>query len=107
MRTPAGTECTFFFGDYYRGRNRESCRLIGDAPPPRQWTRDLCKNCPVPGILRANSCEFMSLIGKVSPGVLHLNRHVIVQAYCRQSDKVVDEPYVGCGICHPLPIDLD
>jgi hypothetical protein len=107
MRTPAGTECKFFFGDYYRGRNRESCQLIGDALPPRHWTRELCKNCPVPGILRANACEYMRLTAKVSPGILRLNRHVKIQAYCRQSDRNVDEPHVGCGICHPLPIDFN
>jgi hypothetical protein len=107
MRTPAGTECKFFFGDYYRGRNRESCQLIGDALPPRHWTRELCKNCPVPGILRANACEYMRLTARVSPGILRLNRHVKIQAYCRQSDRNVDEPHVGCGICHPLPIDFN
>ncbi len=69
MRTPAGTECKFFFGDYYRGRNREECRLIGNAPTPRHWTPDLCKTCPVPGIQRANACEHMELTGQVSPGL--------------------------------------
>ena len=107
MRTPAGTECTFFEGDYYRGRNREYCRLIGTAAPPRDWTRDLCKKCPVPGIQRANACQYLTLTAKVSPGVLGLGRRVAVQAYCQKAGKAVDEPHVGCGICHPLPIDLE
>ena len=35
MKTPAGTECKYFYGDYYRGRNHEECRLLGAA-----WTID-------------------------------------------------------------------
>ena len=34
MRTPAGKECQYFYGDYYRGRNQEECRLLSDATPP-------------------------------------------------------------------------
>jgi hypothetical protein len=56
MKTPAGKECKFFFGDYYRGRNREECRLLQAAG--ERWTRDLCRTCPVPGVLQANACEF-------------------------------------------------
>ena len=60
MRTPAGTECPYFYGDYFRGRNVEECRLLKAAG--QRWTRDLCKTCPVPGIARANACEFLKLI---------------------------------------------
>ena len=28
MRTPAGTECKFFYANYFRGRNQQECRLI-------------------------------------------------------------------------------
>ena len=59
MKTPAGTECPHFYGDYFRGRNVEECRLLKAAG--ERWTRDLCKTCPVPGIARANACEFMKL----------------------------------------------
>ena len=30
MKTPAGKECKFFYGDYYRGRQHEECRLLKD-----------------------------------------------------------------------------
>lgn len=103
MRTPAGFECSFFFGDYFRGKNREECRLIGNASPPHHWTGDLCKRCPVPGILRANSCPHMVLSGSVSRGFLGFGRKVIVKAYCQKSQKFVEDPYVGCGQCHELP----
>ena len=41
MRTPAGTECQYFYGDYRRGRNHEECRLLDEAVPRQQWTPDL------------------------------------------------------------------
>jgi len=106
MRTPAGTECKFFFGEYYRGRNMEECRLIGNTPPPRHWTPDLCRTCPVPGIQRANACEHMELSGKVSPAFLFKKRQVLATAFCHKSDQVVDNPYVGCDVCHPLTINI-
>jgi hypothetical protein len=103
MRTPAGVECKYFFGDYYRGRNHEECRLIGTRPSPGNWSPDLCKTCPVPAILRANACEFMILRGEVDQGFLGLRRKVKVSAYCEKAQKIVKEPEIGCGICHPLP----
>ena len=65
MRTPAGFECKFFYGNYFRGQKKEECRLIGNAPAPNHWTPDLCQKCPVPEILRANSCENMELSAQV------------------------------------------
>jgi hypothetical protein len=106
MRTPAGKECKFFFGDYYRGREREECRLIGDTPKPRHWTPDLCKTCPVPGILHANGCVHMQLTGRVSPGFLVIKRRVQVSAFCSKSSQVVEKPHVGCDICHPLVVKV-
>ncbi len=107
MRTPAGFECAFFYGDYYRGRSREECRLIGNQPPPNQWKPNLCKSCPVPGILRANACPHMTLQARVESSFLGLVRRVKVSAYCSLSQSVVNEPHVGCGMCHPLPPEFD
>jgi hypothetical protein len=106
MRTPAGSECSYFFGDYYRGREREECRLIGNNPPPRQWTSELCKSCPVPGIQRANACEHMELIGRVSPAFIFKKRRVHIKAYCHKSNQVVEKPHIGCDVCHPLSIQI-
>ncbi len=103
MRTPAGFECRYFYGDYYRGRNQEECRLIGNAAPPKNWTPDLCRTCPVPAILRANACPSLELRGEVERTMLGLRRRVKVSAYCTRSEKAVAEPEVGCGLCHPLP----
>lgn len=103
MKTPAGKECRFFFGDYYRGRNREECRLIGNQPRPHHWTPDLCASCPVPGILLANSCEHMRLKATVKRKFLGLQRVVEVSAFCEKTNRAVAEPHIGCGECHPIP----
>ncbi len=103
MRTPAGFECSYFFGDYHRGKNHEECRLIGNAPPPNNWTRDLCKNCPVPEIQRANACPDMVLTGVVERRFLGLQKKVTVKAFCQKTNTTVADPHIGCGKCHDLP----
>ena len=104
MRTPAGTECKYFYGDYYRGHSKEECRLLSAAQPPQKWTPDLCKTCPVPGITRANACEYLMLNGKVVRSLLTgFQRRVQVMAYCHKTEMPVDNPYIGCGECHHLP----
>lgn len=102
MRTPAGFECPYFYGNYFRGRNTEECRLIGNVAPPNHWTRDLCKHCPVPGILRANACPNMVLKAKVSAGIFGHFRKVQVSAFCTRTNQPVAEPEIGCGQCHTL-----
>lgn len=104
MRTPAGTECPYFYGNYFRGRSQEECRLIGDAANGRQWKPEYCKNCPVPGITRANSCPTMTLKAEVTPGLLGMGKKVKVSAYCSRSQRIVTEPYIGCGLCHSMPV---
>lgn len=102
MRTPYGVECSFFYGDYFRGKSAEECRLIGHQPPPNNWTSDLCKTCPVPGILRANACKNMSLSLTIKRKSGVGKRRIDVTAYCSKSNTQVKTPQVGCGICHPL-----
>ena len=104
MRTPSGVECPYFYGNYFRGRKQEECRLIGYARPPKHWTPDLCRSCPVPGILRANACPNLILEGEVSRTLLGLRRTVKVTAFCTKSHQRVAEPHIGCGQCHTLPV---
>jgi len=106
MRTPAGFECRFFYGDYRRGRKREECRLLDEAVPPQRWTPDLCRTCPVPAILRANACPNMILEPRVKQGFLGIGRWVEIEAFCTLSKKTVSEPQVGCGQCHPIPLEF-
>ena len=106
MKTPAGKECPYFYGDYFRGRNVEECRLLKAAG--QQWRSDLCSSCPVPEISMANSCEFMKLRPKVGrPLSAAFMRRVQVQAFCEKSQKTVKEPHIGCGECHALPFKFE
>lgn len=98
MQTPAGKECEYFYGDYYRGRHHEECRLLQD-----EWQPRLCFTCPVPEILRANSCEHMQLYGEVHRPFFLLKPRVRVKAYCTKTNQVVEDPHIGCGECHQIP----
>ncbi len=94
MRNPAGRECAHYYQDYYRGREVQECRLLG-----REWEPRLCSACPVPDILRANGCPHMVLRASLKRRLWR--RRVEVEAYCTQQDVEVENPYVGCGHCHP------
>jgi hypothetical protein len=101
MKTPAGTECPYFYADYYRGRDEEECQLIGSVPPPHQWTRDLCAHCPVPRVVLANGCPHLRLHLEVHGGPLGLRRRAQLSAFCERANAKVDVPEIGCGLCHP------
>ena len=106
MKTPAGKECPYFYGDYYRGRNVQECRLL--KPAGLRWTPDLCKTCPVPGIARANACEFLKLNPSIErPLGAMFQRRVKISAYCEKVKQNVSEPHIGCGECHTLPFKLE
>ncbi len=99
MKNPAGQECPYFYGDYYRGREVETCRLL----PPGDWQPDLCAACPVPGIRRANACKHMVLNAAVRRRWRRgFKKQVVVSAWCEKTQQAVAEPQVGCGQCHPL-----
>jgi hypothetical protein len=100
MKTPAGFECKFFHADYYRGRNKQECRLIGQNPASEKWTPGLCRDCPVPKILRANACPHLILEARVARTLAGLGRKVVVSAACTKTLQDVREPQVGCGHCH-------
>jgi hypothetical protein len=103
MRTPAGKECSYFFGDYYRGRNHEECRLLASASPPQPWSPSLCSQCPVPDILNANACSNLLLQPRVQTTLPLLRKAVRITASCSKTGRSVEEPKIGCGECHPLP----
>jgi len=100
MITPAGSECRYYYADYYRGRERQECRLIAQNRASEPWQPKLCSGCPVPGILRANACPNLILEARVKRGFLGLTRRVEVGAVCSKYLVEVPEPKVGCGHCH-------
>ncbi len=111
MRTPAGKECKYFFGDYHRGRNIEECRLLKNDPDSPAWQSSDCHICPVPDILRNNTCPNLILDATIVKGFLGLSRKVKVQGWCSEYFLEVENPSVGCGHCHefggPSILDLD
>lgn len=102
MRTPAGHECRFYYADYYRGRQKQECRLIDQNPRSDRWTPGLCQTCPVPKLLLANACPHMILEARVGKGFLGLSRQVQVTAACTKCLCDVPEPAIGCGHCHEI-----
>jgi hypothetical protein len=102
MRTPAGKECIYFYGDYYRGREREECRLLKSSTPPLNWQPKLCDTCPVPEIVQANACEHMQLHSRLQRLFFIMPPEVKVDAYCTKTEQNVAEPHIGCGQCHSL-----
>lgn len=110
MKTPAGKECRYFFGDYHRGRNVEECRLIKvnrESPP---WKPAFCQTCPVPDMLRHNACPNLTLDATISKGFLGFGAKVVVEGWCSEYFLEVPNPSMGCGHCHefkgPSILDL-
>lgn len=103
MKTPYGQECPYFYGDYFRGRNYEECRLIVKPDNSSDWDTRLCKDCKVPGILLANACPNMTLSAEVKHSFFGMFRRVKVTAYCSKSHTDVKKPEIGCGLCHSMP----
>jgi protein-arginine kinase activator protein McsA len=99
MKTPAGKDCDYFYGDYFRGRTSEECRLLKDHRIP--WSPYLCQECPVPEILQANSCQHQKLTPSLKRPIFFMRPQVQVSAFCNKTEQIVEEPRVGCGQCHP------
>jgi hypothetical protein len=105
MRTPYGAECPYYYEDFFRGRSTQECRLIARErarnPQAEPWQPRLCKHCEVPAIRRANACPNLALGAQVVRRWLGLTRRVEVYAVCTEHQVEVENPYVGCGHCHP------
>ena len=107
MLTPAGTECKYYYSDFYRGRSTEACRLIERNPDSLPWKSGLCRRCPVPEILRANASETLKLEAAVVKKFFGLQLAVQVEGWCSECFSVVPEPRQGCPNCGRQPSILD
>jgi hypothetical protein len=105
MKTPAGQECRYYYEDFHRGRNKQECRLLKNAPGPK-WKPSDCTNCPVPDILWANASKTMVLEGHIQPGILGIGRRVVVKAFCSKHEVEIPDPHVGCELCAAERLDL-
>jgi hypothetical protein len=100
MKTPAGSECKYYYEDFHR-RATQECRLIARNRDSLLWSPELCTDCPVPRILVANQCAHLLLKATVVRQYL-VFRRVQVQAYCDHKQEIVAQPQVGCGECARL-----
>lgn len=99
METPAGKECRFYYQDFHRGNSEQECRLVHNNPRSLEWQAKDCFQCPVPEILRANSSPDLVLEGTIKQGILGVNRHMEVGAFCSRHLVEVGKPEVGCTQC--------
>ncbi len=106
MRTPAGFECKFFYANYHRGRNHEECRLIALNPTSEKWRPALCRDCPVPKLVRVNACPHLVLEARVAKTWLGFGRQVALSAACTKTLADVPQPEVGCGHCHDITLKV-
>jgi hypothetical protein len=98
MRTPAGSECRYYYEDFHRGRQTQECRLVKANRQSLPWTPDLCAKCPVPAILRANGSPDLRLEATVRKR-FGLLRRLDVGAYCLRHASEVEDPIRGCAAC--------
>lgn len=99
MKTPAGKECKYYYGDFHRGRDVQACRLIEANPDSPPWHPRLCHSCPVPDILRANNASTLKLDGKVVKKFFGFKQQVEVEGWCSECFNVVPDPKQGCPNC--------
>ena len=76
--------------------------MPADRRQPRQRTLEpgLCRDCPVPKILRTNACRHLMLEADVVKTWGGLGRKVAVAATCTKTLEEVANPQIGCGHCH-------
>lgn len=99
MKTPAGQECRFYYENFHRGRDDQECRLIQGNPKSPDWRPRDCTDCPVPGILQANSSPDLVLEAVVKAGFMGFSRRIEVRAFCSKHLVDVPRPHVGCPKC--------
>ena len=99
MKTPAGKECKFYYGDFHRGRSEQACRLIERNPESLPWDPGLCQSCPVPDILASNASDTLKLDGKVVKKFFGFKKEVEVEGWCSECFNVVPDPKRGCLNC--------
>lgn len=103
--------CRYFYGDYFRGKNHEKCRLLEASPGnDRPWRRKLCDTCPVPEILIRSTSRDLLLEAEIKRRFLR-ERVEVTFAVCSKHLIDLDDP-LYCPQCAaeqdlPRPAPLD
>ena len=90
--------CRYFYGDYFRGKNVEACRLL-EANPNNTiaWKRKHCDSCPVPAVLISSNSRDLELEGTVTRQFLR-ERVQITFAVCTRHMVELSDP-LHCPGC--------
>lgn len=85
-------DCKYFYGDYFRGRDYEECRLLASSQNnQRPWRRKLCDSCPVPQLLRSTDCHGLALEAEVQRRFFR-DRVEVTFAVCTEHMLELDDP---------------
>lgn len=97
-------DCDYYYYDFHRGWEKESCRLLESSPDPgRPWHRSLCNTCPVPRLLEITNCEHLVLEGKATRKLFGV-RVQISFSMCSNSLEELDNPE-NCSACAQIQED--
>ena len=89
---PQPVNCRYFYGDYFRGNKRETCRLLEASPGnERPWKRKLCNSCPVPDLLLTSNCPSLLLEVEVKKRFLS-ERVEVTFSVCNEHLIELDDP---------------
>lgn len=90
--------CRYFYGDYFRGKNVEECRLL-EANPHNAigWKRKHCDSCPVPAVLIGSNCRDLELEGSVRRSLLRERVEISFAVCTRHLEQLSDPLY--CPKC--------
>ena len=95
---PQPVNCRYFYGDYFRGNKRETCRLLEASPGnERPWKRKLCNSCPVPDLLLTSNCPSLLLEVEVKKRFLS-ERVEVTFSVCNEHLIELDDP-LFCPQC--------
>ena len=95
---PNQVNCRYFYGDYHRGNQRETCRLLEASPNnERPWKRKLCNSCPVPALLLTSNSSSLQLEVEVRKRFLSERVEVSFSVCCKHLIELEDPLY--CPQC--------
>lgn len=90
--------CRYFFGDYFRGKEKEECRLLEANPDnPHAWKRSHCDTCPVPALIITSNCRDLLLEADVERKFLR-ERVRVTFAVCKKHMLELADP-LHCPQC--------
>lgn len=94
----AEIDCAFYYYDFHRGWENESCRLLEASPDSgAPWERSFCRTCPVPRFLDGCGCR-QPVMEARAVRRLFRTRVEITLAFCGEGLQELDE-HTACPAC--------